>query len=267
MNTSSAQPAAEAIVNTAPALAPSMALFLDIDGTLVHLAEHPDAIRIEARLRTLLERVRGLNGGALALISGRSIDSVDALFAPSRFAIAGQHGVERRSVDGTLHRHAPVLHRLHEAAAEMRALAARHPGLLLEEKGASLALHYRAQPALGEWVAQECRRLLAFLGDDFGLQSGKFVWEIKPNGKDKGTAIAEFLAEPPFVQRLPVFVGDDDTDEYGFDLANQRGGVSVKVGAGPTRALWRLRDADAVGQWLADFVAKISSGDFRVKTS
>ena len=235
----------------APRLPARAAVFLDIDGTLVHLADRPDAVRIDAPLRVLLERLKAATAGALALISGRSIADIDALFAPSRFALAGQHGTERRSADGSIHFHAPLVERLRGPAAELRQVARSHEGLLLEEKGASLALHYRNAPAAANLVEREVRRVTDELGDGFELQAGKFVFEVKPSGKDKGTAIAEFMAEAPFAGRTPVFVGDDLTDELGFDLVNRIGGESVKVGAGPTRARWRLDDADAVRRWLA----------------
>src|SRR6267143_1599305 len=121
-----------------------------------------------------------------------------------------------------------------------------HPALVLEDKGMNLALHYRLAPELAATVHEALRRLVEELGDDFELQSGKMVMEIKPSGKDKGTAIAEFLAEAPFRDRLPVFIGDDLTDEFGFELINRVGGCSVKVGAGTSAAHWRLPNADAV---------------------
>jgi trehalose 6-phosphate phosphatase len=240
----------------APALPRSTALFLDIDGTLVGHADRPGDVRIDAPLRDLVGRLRRATGGALALISGRSIADIDALFSPSRFALAGQHGAERRSADGSFHRHAPLAARLRAPAEELGRLLRAHPGLLLEDKGESLALHYRGNPPLAGLVEGAARRVVDGLGDAFELQPGKFVLEVKPSGKDKGTAIAEFMAEAPFAGRVPVFVGDDLTDELGFEWVNLRGGHSVKVGAGPTRAQWRLADAAAVRRWLSRFAAE-----------
>jgi len=236
---------------TIPALAVHAAVFFDIDGTLVPLAASPGAVRIDRALGELLERIRLASSGALALISGRSIGDIDALFQPSRFAAAGQHGAERRSADGTLHRHAPLDRRLDASAGKLRELVRAQPGLLLEEKGASLALHYRNAPALAGLVEREVRKVLAELGADFELQAGKCVLEVKPSGRDKGTAIAEFMAEEPFAGRLPVFVGDDLTDEPGFALVNRLGGCSVKVGPGKSCARFRLAGAEAVRQWLS----------------
>jgi trehalose 6-phosphate phosphatase len=244
----------------APGLPEQTAVFLDVDGTLVHHADHPEAVRIDGPLSALLERLDTVTSGALALISGRSIADIDSLFSPTRFAVAGQHGAERRSWDGTLHFLPSLSSRLHGPAEELHRLVRAHPRLLLEDKGASLALHYRGEPGLAGLVEREVRHVLAALGNDFELQTGKFVFEIKPSGKDKGTAIAEFMAEAPFEGRLPVFVGDDLTDEFGFDLVNRLGGHSVKVGAGPTRARWRLENADAVRRWLTDFAGR--AGDY-----
>jgi trehalose 6-phosphate phosphatase len=235
-----------------PALPRGCALFLDFDGTLVHLEDHPSLVRADEALHALLGTLGVAMAGAVALVSGRTIAELDALLVPARLAIAGQHGAERRSVDGTMHYHAPLSPRFEEAALALRRLVAAHPQLLLEEKGASLALHYRARPSLGPLVEQEARRVLRSLGEGFALQAGKFVVELKPSGKDKGTAITEFMAEAPFAGRLPVFVGDDLTDELGFEVVNRLGGHTVKVGSGITKARWRLRDADAVRGWLAD---------------
>ena len=244
----------------APPMPARAAVFLDIDGTLIQLADRPDAVRIDLSLSALLERLRGAAGEALALISGRSIADIDALFSPARFAAAGQHGAERRSADGALHYHAPLAPRLDAQAAILRRLAQEHPGLLLEEKGTSLALHYRGDPSAAALVEREARRVIDVLGDDFEMQAGKFVCEVKPSGKNKGTAIAEFMAEAPFAGRAPLFVGDDLTDEVGFELVNGIGGHSVKVGPGPTRARWRLDNADEVRHWLMDLVAGATAG-------
>ncbi|HQZ46191.1 MAG TPA: trehalose-phosphatase [Usitatibacteraceae bacterium] len=247
-------------IDGAPVLEPGMAIFLDFDGTLVHHEDRPDAVAVDAPLRALMEGLQRASAGALALISGRSIADIDALFSPERFAIAGQHGAERRSADGTMHFHATPASRLHGSEEELRRFVDAHPGLLLENKGTSLALHYRNAPALAQPAEREARRVLAALGEEFELQGGKFVFEIRPSGRDKGTAIAEFLGEAPFAGRLPVFVGDDLTDELGFALVDGRGGHTVKVGPGPTSARWRLADADAVRRWLADFAARPGGG-------
>lgn len=238
-----------------PPFAPDWALFLDIDGTLLEFAEHPQAVRVDPALLRLLGALRAAAGGALALVSGRSVADVDALFAPLRLPVAGQHGTERRAADGSIHLHRPPLEGLARAAAALVPLTSAHAGLVLENKGMALALHYRRAPALRALAEREMRAIAAALGEAFELQSGKYVVEVKPGGKDKGGAIAEFLAEPPFADRRPVFVGDDLTDETGFEVVNRAGGHSVKVGRGITRARWRLPDAAAVRRWLAEYSA------------
>ena len=243
-----------------PPFAAYWAFFLDVDGTLLEHTEHPQEVRVGTELLRLLERLLAAAGGAVGLISGRSVEDIDQLFAPHAFPAAGQHGTERRSADGALHRHAPPLEHLGRAAAGLVRLTAAHAGLVFENKGMTLALHYRRAPELGALAEREMRVIAAALGDDFELQKGKFVLEIKPSGKDKGSAIAEFAAEAPFAGRLPVFVGDDVTDELGFQVVNRFGGHSVKVGPGESCARWRLADAAAVRQWLGEYAARFGGG-------
>jgi trehalose 6-phosphate phosphatase len=238
-----------------PAFSPGWAIFLDIDGTLLEHAERPDAVRADAALGRLLAELNDATGGALALISGRAVAELDLLFAPLRLAVAGQHGIERRDARRTVHRHLFPLEPLRRAARQLGEFAAGHAGLLLEDKGHSLALHYRLAPELAAAAREAVTQALAALGPAFELQSGKLVYEIKPGGRNKGTAIQEFLAEAPFAGRLPVFIGDDATDEYGFAIVNRADGHSIKVGPGTTIARWRLADAAAVRRWLDAYVA------------
>ncbi|MGH8629641.1 MAG: trehalose-phosphatase, partial [Burkholderiales bacterium] len=233
-----------------PALSPEWALFLDIDGTLVEIAERPDAVRIDEGLKALLRDLFIASGGALALISGRAVGEIDRMLAPLRLPAAGQHGAERRSADGSLHHHGPLLDRLHEAADKLSRFAVRHKGLIVENKGMSLALHYRLAPRLRKAVEAKMRELATQLGPDYGVQAGKQVLELKPTGRDKGIAIEEFMQEQPFAGRVPVFIGDDLTDDFGFACVNRLGGHSVKVGPGPSVAAWRIADASAVRRWL-----------------
>jgi trehalose 6-phosphate phosphatase len=162
----------------------------------------------------------------------------------------GQHGIERRSASGRVHLHRLPSGQLDGARHRLGEAAGRHPGLILEDKGLSLALHYRKAPRLGGYAHRLARLEVARLGGSYCLQSGKLVVEIKPAGRDKGKAIEEFMSARPFRGRMPVFVGDDLTDEYGFVMVNRLGGHSVKVGPGLTAARWRLRDVEAVRAWL-----------------
>jgi trehalose 6-phosphate phosphatase len=246
-----------------PPFCADWAFFLDVDGTLLEYAARPQEVRVEAELVRLLERLFAFSGGAIALVSGRSVEDVDKLFAPLKFPAAGQHGTERRAADGSVRRHTPPLEGLGRAAGAIVRLTAAHEGLVFENKGMALALHYRLAPGLRVLAEREMRAIAADLGDAFELQTGKFVVEIKPGGRDKGSAIAEFAAEPPFAGRRPVFIGDDLTDEAGFAVVNRLGGHAVKVGPGISQARWRLFDAAAVRNWLAAYLEQLAPGGAR----
>ena len=226
------------------------AYFFDLDGTLVAIAPSPSGIRIARSVHDMIERLYRATGGAVALITGRRIADIDRLFPQIRLPVAGQHGTERRGATGRVSRHALPARALGVARRELAAAVIRHPGLVLEDKGLSLALHYRQAPQLGGYAHRLARSVLPHLGQACGIQSGKRIVEIRPTGRDKGTAIQAFMRERPFEHRTPVFLGDDTTDERGFAMVNHLGGHSVKVGPGPTAARWRLRDVAAVRAWL-----------------
>ena len=239
-----------------------IALFLDVDGTLLHIADTPDAVTIDLATVALLERAFRATGGATALITGRRIADIDRLFAPLALPVAGQHGFERRDAAGALHRHAEPRPELAAARASLAAFAAGHSGVLIEDKALTVAAHYRLAPGAGPALGALAERLAAESGGVLAVQRGKMVFELRPAGKDKGTAIAEFLDEAPFRGRTPVFLGDDLTDEYGFSIVNGRGGLSVKVGDGTTEASARLPDVDTVRAWLERLVATaVAKGD------
>ena len=239
-----------------PPLTGKCALFLDIDGTLVDLAPTPDHVEIDPALATLLPALAARFAGAVALITGRPITDADNLFPGLCLPVAGLHGLERRSADGVLHPHAPAPAGFGWLRGELKRIALRHEGLLLEDKGTTLALHYRQVPALASYVHKTMRALVATAsasGAAWRLQPGKGIVEIKPQGRDKGAAILDFMAEPPFAGRCPVFVGDDRTDEFGFAAVTRIGGWAVKVGPGPTHANFRLNGVAAVRRWLVAF--------------
>jgi trehalose 6-phosphate phosphatase len=256
------RPRAAAAADLARAFADpaGVALFLDVDGTLLHIADTPDAVTIERATVELLRRAHAATGGALALITGRRIADVDRLFAPLALPAAGQHGFERRDAAGAVHRHARPAPELAEVRADLDAFAAAHPGVLIEDKGLTVAVHYRLAPEAAAAVAALAERLVARPGGALAIQRGKMVVELRPAGKDKGTAIAEFMSEPPFHGRTPVFLGDDLTDEYGFSIVNGLGGLAVKVGAGATEARARLPDVDAVRACLERLAAGGAAG-------
>lgn len=237
-------------LSESPALSGDLALFLDLDGTLAEIKPHPDDVAIPPDITAALQRLADCNAGALALVSGRAIHELDALTAPHHFPLAGVHGAERRDSRGETHR--VTLPQMLVTALE-RDLArelALMPGTELEAKGMAFAVHYRhAQAfearvlALGHMYVNQHPLLLA-------LQRGKCVVEIKPRGISKGAAIEAFMQEAPFAGRLPVFIGDDLTDEAGFAAVNRLGGVTLKVGAGETLAQHRLATVKDVHLWL-----------------
>ena len=234
-----------------PAPRPEWAYFFDIDGTLVELEDSAAGTGADADLQRLIAELSGAAGGAIALISGRSIADIDRLVRDHHLPVAGQHGIERRDAAGRITRHAVPAPALEWARSQLATAVARHHGLVLEDKGLSLALHYRRAPRLGGYAHRLIRSLAARMGSQYCVQTGKRIVEMKPAGKDKGVAVLEFMQEDPFRGRTPVFVGDDITDEYGFATVNRLHGHSVKVGPGRTAAHWRLRDVGAVRAWLA----------------
>ena len=232
---------------TPPLLHEHSALFLDFDGTLVPIAPRPQDVHVAPWLVPTLRQVQHALGGALALLSGRPLEQLDGLLKPLQLAAAGVHGVQRRASDGRRWVHAaepPAA-----IARAVHALAQHHPELLIEKKPSSLAVHYRAAPEL----EPICRTTLvaALQGQTaWVLLVGHAVFEIKPRGLNKASALRAFLAEPPFAGRVPIVVGDDVTDEDAFAAALEAGGHAIKVGPGTTIARSRLADPPAVCRWL-----------------
>jgi trehalose 6-phosphate phosphatase len=243
-----------------PRLDAVAALFIDLDGTLIDIAPRPELVRVPPGLPPLLERLAEHRGGALALVSGRPLADLDRLLAPWRGAAAGLHGAERRRADGSL---APAGEGPTDRAAtaalarlrpDLALLGGGSPGVWLEDKGRTLALHYRAAPEKGPELRAALEALLRSAGDGLRLIAGKMVLELQPAHLGKHGAIAAFLAEPPFRGRLPVFLGDDTTDEDGFVEINRRGGLSIRIGPplAATAAHYRLADVAAARRWLRD---------------
>lgn len=229
---------------------PEWAYFVDLDGTLLHIAPSPSEVSFDDDVRALLHELRRFAGGAVALISGRSISDISDMLGEPGLPLAGQHGLERRDAAGRIVTHDGDEAALATVRERLAAEVERHPDLLLEQKGLSVALHYRAAPHLADHVHTLMRSLTDELGPAFVTQEGKRVVELKPAGKDKGIAVMEFMDEEPFRGRTPVFVGDDATDEYAFAVVNDLDGYSIKVGPGETVARWRLPDVRAVRAWL-----------------
>jgi trehalose 6-phosphate phosphatase len=229
-------------------------LFLDVDGTLIELTDSPLETFADSPLKNLLRSVAERLGGALALVSGRSIHYLDALFAPLRLPAAGLHGVERRKASGALHGASFIDTQLDPARAALQALAQAHPGIFIEDKGRTIAVHFRMVPQLESLVRDRLAEIAQPLGSNYHIQEGSKVFEIKPSGFSKATAIKAFLKEPPFSGRKPVFVGDDLTDQDGFRMVEDAGGMSIAVGT-RVRAQFSLADAAAVRDWLQAIAA------------
>jgi len=227
------------------------AFLFDMDGTLAPIAASPEQAAVPAATREALKQLHAATSGALAIVSGRPISEIDHLLAPQVYCAGGLHGAQLRGPDG---RQTQLSVDNEAVAAMVRALlplVQAHAGLQLEDKGLSLALHYRNAPDLQEMVSAAVHDVLLPHTHAFVLQPGKMVLEIKPRQASKAGAIAHLMALPPFAGRLPLFAGDDLTDEAGFDMARQLGGVSIKIGEGDTRAQWRMPTPAALAGWLA----------------
>jgi trehalose 6-phosphate phosphatase len=224
-------------------------LFLDVDGTLVELTDTPSQAETDAELNCLLREVRERLGGAVALVSGRRIGALDALFAPLRLPAAGLHGVERRKADGTIQGASFVDAHLDRARAAIKLFVDAHPGTLLEDKDRTLAVHYRMAPQFEQTVRDSILEIAKPLGSNYHIQGGKMLFEIKPRGFSKATAIQAFMKESPFNGRRPVFIGDDRTDQDGFGMVEAHGGISIGVGD-RVQGQYYLPDVAAVRNWL-----------------
>ena len=228
------------------------ALFLDVDGTLLDIAETPLDVSVPASVLLLLGRLQRELSGAVALVSGRSLDALDLLFRPLVLAAAGQHGFERRTAGGAVTRARNASAALARARLRLAGAEQAIPGVLVEDKGDTVAVHYRRAPDRERAVADRVDDAVRDLDAELELVPGKKVLEIRPRGVGKDKVVDAFMAEPPFRGRTPVFVGDDRTDEDGFAAVNRLGGHSIRVGTeGTSAAMHRLDDAAAVRAWLA----------------
>lgn len=226
-----------------------MALFLDFDGTLVELAPRPQDVYVDPALSDVLLDLQGLLDGAVAVVTGRPIVQVDAFLQPVRLPAAGLHGLEQRDAPGGEIVSSPPDNQITRLAHHIAGSGLLERGVSLEDKGPALALHYRSVPELEGDVIDFLTRTLSLL-PDLHMVHGKMVAEAKPKGRDKGTALRDFMEEPPFAGRRPVFIGDDVTDEDGLSAAIAAGGFGIKVGEGPTCAGFRLANVTAVLEWL-----------------
>ncbi len=229
----------------------ALAVFCDVDGTLVDIADTPEGVHVPGALRATLDLARDRLSGAFALLTGRGLADVERLFEPSRYATAAVHGLEIRTRPGE-----PAESYRPDAAfrAEIDRLAERfsdREGIIVEDKTVAIALHFRLAPEAEGDILTELHRSRTKLGNAFQVLDGKKIAELKPLAANKGSALRHFMADPPFAGRRPVYFGDDTTDEHAFEAANELGGVSVRVGAHPdTRAQMVVHDRQILYNWL-----------------
>ena len=242
------------------------ALFLDIDGTLLELAPTPTEVVVPPDLPGLLGNLQHALGGAVALISGRSLADIDALFPSLVLTAAGQHGAEIRVAGGATERLGPAGGVLASLMGRVTAFAAARPGILVEDKGMTIAVHCRQVPEYQAELGQFLTDLAAEHADLLETIRGHRVFEIKPRNLSKRTAVERLMRIAPFAGRLPLFIGDDRTDEDGFAAVRALGGHAIRVGPdgpGPdwtTIATWRMADPVRVRAFLADVAQSLDAG-------
>jgi trehalose 6-phosphate phosphatase len=234
-----------------PRIRQDWAMFLDVDGTLLDFAETPDLVAVPPGLLDILGKLHGDLGGAVALVSGRKIADLDRLFDPLRLPAAGQHGAElREAANGEIVK-APPPAALAAVIAALQGFAASRPGILVEDKNSSVAVHYRRAPRYRHELEEFTRAAIAADTKELEVLEAVMAVDVKPRSVDKGRAVAWFMDRAPFCGRVPVFVGDDRTDEDGFAAVIERAGHAVQVGTSrPRTAPWHIATPADLRQWL-----------------
>jgi trehalose 6-phosphate phosphatase len=233
-----------------------LALFFDFDGTLADIVEHPEDVEVTEATRSALAALRETQEGAVAIITGRDIATIDRFLSPVQLPVAGVHGLTRRDANGHVHNPQFDSDALSAIEKALEDLVKQETGLLLESKQGALALHYRQRPEL-EGVCLEAMEQAVNDTPSITIKRGKMVIEAVGHTRNKGEAIESFLAEAPFAGRMPVFAGDDLTDEDGFAMVNRLQGISIKVGLGDTQASYRVHDREELLSWLHAIIEKI----------
>jgi len=241
---------------TFPRIRSDWALFLDVDGTLLDFAETPDKVVVPPDLLDILQGLYDRLGGAVALVSGRPIATLDRLFAPLRLPAAGQHGAELRATPrGEIVGTPPPSH-LADVSGVLRRFAATHPGILVEDKNASVAVHYRRAPQFRDELEAFTRAAIATNNEHLEILEAVMAFDVKLRSVDKGRAVGWFMQRLPFAGRLPVFVGDDHTDEFGFAAVSELGGHAIQVGTSRPRVTqWHIATPAELRRWLRLAVA------------
>ncbi|KQZ50581.1 haloacid dehalogenase [Rhizobium sp. Root149] len=228
------------------------ALFLDIDGTLIDLAETPEAVVVPDGLISTLSQISNVLGGAVGLVTGRAVSFADQLFSPLALPIAGLHGAERRNSAGDLER-LPQDDDFEALKRSLVRVTADWDGVIIEDKGSAVAAHYRQAQQWAGALDAVMQSAVEEAGADYTLQRGKMVIEIRPARASKGEALRAFLDAEPFLGRKPIAIGDDLTDEAMFKVANELGGLSIRIGElRDTAAVRAIPSPDALRKILAD---------------
>lgn len=235
------------------------ALFLDFDGTLVGFADRPEGVVVGEGIVGNLGALHYKLSGALAIVTGRDVATIDDFLTPLRLTVAGVHGLDVRGPDGSARAHDVSGCDLDALEGALRLFSNDLSGVLVERKSQSVALHYRLAPTEADACLAACEHALKDVAG-FKVLGGKYVYELRSDLADKGRAIAALMKVPPFAGRMPVFVGDDVTDEDGFETVNSEGGISIKVGFEPTSAMFQLAGPDDVVAWLGALVTSSDVG-------
>jgi trehalose 6-phosphate phosphatase len=232
---------------------PSRAVLLDVDGTILDIAPTPLEVVVPPDLTVALERLSKRVGGALAFVSGRPLAELDLFFAPLKLPAIAGHGAELRLADGTVRRATTFLDP--QLKAEIANIADNKPGVVVEDKGYSIALHYRLVPHLGHEVRDEVSAVCAlFCSARLEILPGKSVVEVKQPSFNKGTAVRELMHHAPFEGRKPIFIGDDVTDEAAFEVLPEFGGVGFSVGREVQGIAGMFEAPSDVRRWIAEMV-------------
>ncbi len=235
----------------------AFAVLLDIDGTILDLAPTPAGVLVPSRLQSTLTTLWKWTGGALALISGRPLDDIDRVFAPLELPAVGGHGAEIRlaaSHGKVIRSHVPLLDE--RIRRELLTLTAR--GIFIEDKGYSVAVHYRRAPEMERELHKAIAAIVAGVsGGKLEVLPGKAVIEVKPTGFNKGSAVLELLEHPPFKGRRPIFIGDDVTDEAAFAVLSEVNGIGFSVGRIIPGATGVFAGPAEVRDWLDRIAAKV----------
>ncbi len=241
----------EPAAHARPLTLDEVAILLDVDGTVVDIAPTPREVWVSPALCRTLTRLLKRTGGALALVSGRSLNDLDLLFAPLALPLIGGHGAEMRlSPEGPVDRSraGPLDDDVKRKFAAIKSVG---PGIIVEDKGYGLALHYRLAPELEQAVCDRVAAVHAALPPGtVEIMSGKAVIEVKPVGVNKGAAVRELMRHAPFAGRRPVFIGDDTTDEYAFAVMPEFDGIPLSVGRPVKGVQARFKTPEDVRTWL-----------------